>query len=402
MASESAIRAVNALTARWADTFTPAQGTVFTAAGLWPLLALLADGADHPARRELADALGLPPESPAAEARALLDAMGTMPGVGAALGLWTRHELPLEPAWATALPPHVHQLLSGDPVPDQARLDEWARTRTDGQVDAMPTTLDDTTLLVLASALTVRTDWIKPFQRCRIRATSGPWRGRDILGLSRASEQLDQIAVVGASSGRVTVLRVLGTEGVDVHLALGEPDGSPGAVLTAAIGALGRPDSVMPGDRFPDGTPGPGLTVESITSRSDGDRLMVSTIPFTVTARHNLLDHRPLFGLTTATDPSEGRFSGISRVPLAVQAAMQAMTATFGELGFRSSAVTGLGLFGGSAPRLRTRVREVRVTFDRPFGFLAVHRSSHLVLNAGWVSDPVDHFAGWSRSRPRT
>jgi hypothetical protein len=34
-------------------------------------------------------------------------------------------------------------------------------------------------------------------------------------------------------------------------------------------------------------------------------------------------------------------------------------------------------------------VRVLRVVFDRPFGFLAVDRSSRLVLVAGWVENPA-------------
>ncbi|WP_342786964.1 hypothetical protein [Streptomyces tailanensis] len=30
----------------------------------------------------------------------------------------------------------------------------------------------------------------------------------------------------------------------------------------------------------------------------------------------------------------------------------------------------------------------VHATFGRPFGFLAVHRDTRLVLAAGWVTDP--------------
>lgn len=33
----------------------------------------------------------------------------------------------------------------------------------------------------------------------------------------------------------------------------------------------------------------------------------------------------------------------------------------------------------------------VEADFDRPFGFLAVHRTSRLVLAAGWVTEPVPH-----------
>ncbi|MFF2402884.1 hypothetical protein [Streptomyces goshikiensis] len=59
------VRAVGRLTTRWAArAVTGERGTVLTAAGVWPLLALLADGADGPARAELAEALGVPAGSP--------------------------------------------------------------------------------------------------------------------------------------------------------------------------------------------------------------------------------------------------------------------------------------------------------------------------------------------------
>ncbi|WP_349307902.1 MULTISPECIES: hypothetical protein [unclassified Streptomyces] len=40
------------------------------------------------------------------------------------------------------------------------------------------------------------------------------------------------------------------------------------------------------------------------------------------------------------------------------------------------------------------------MTFGRPFGFLAVHHATGLVLAAGWVTDPHDavvdeRWAGW-------
>ncbi|MGJ3561357.1 hypothetical protein ACR6C2_36255 [Streptomyces sp. INA 01156] len=112
-------------------------------------------------------------------------------------------------------------------------------------------------------------------------------------------------------------------------------------------------------------------------------------MPFTVKARHDLLDHPDLFGLRTATDASQGHFPGISAEPLAVQAAAQAMTATFGARGFRSGAVTAFAMMAGGIPRHPFRAREISARFDRPFGFLALHRTSRLVLNAGWVVTPT-------------
>lgn len=55
--TNATIRAVNGLTARWAGQAS--GGTVFSAAGVWPLLAFLADGAGGAARAELAEAVGL-------------------------------------------------------------------------------------------------------------------------------------------------------------------------------------------------------------------------------------------------------------------------------------------------------------------------------------------------------
>jgi serine protease inhibitor len=59
-------------------------------------------------------------------------------------------------------------------------------------------------------------------------------------------------------------------------------------------------------------------------------------------------------------------------------------------LGFRAAAVTASGAVGasGAMSALRHVVTTVNVTFDRPFGFLALHRTSRLVLAAGWVTDP--------------
>ncbi|MGW1606837.1 proteinase inhibitor I4 serpin, partial [Streptomyces eurythermus] len=45
--AEETVRRVNGLTARWAQALT--GGTVFSAPGVWPLLAFLADGAAGPA-----------------------------------------------------------------------------------------------------------------------------------------------------------------------------------------------------------------------------------------------------------------------------------------------------------------------------------------------------------------
>jgi serine protease inhibitor len=109
-----------------------------------------------------------------------------------------------------------------------------------------------------------------------------------------------------------------------------------------------------------------------------------------VKADHDLLALHRLFGLTTARDTRQGHFPGISGSPLAVGAARQSAVAQFGALGFRAAAVTAVMPVAGSGPpRYRYETTVVQVAFDRPFGFLAVHRETRLVLAAGWVTDPT-------------
>jgi serine protease inhibitor len=91
-------------------------------------------------------------------------------------------------------------------------------------------------------------------------------------------------------------------------------------------------------------------------------------------------------------DSGDGRFPGISPTPLAVGQAEQSAVARFGALGFRAGAVTAIAPgYGGAPPQLRHTTTVVTAQFDRPFGFLAVHRESRLILTAGWVTDPTPY-----------
>ncbi len=66
-------------------------------------------------------------------ARDLVSTLRTTRGLSAALGLWTRGTLPIEPAWLDQLPADVHGQLTGDPISDQLHLDAWAAKCTDGR-----------------------------------------------------------------------------------------------------------------------------------------------------------------------------------------------------------------------------------------------------------------------------
>ncbi|MEU2772689.1 serpin family protein [Streptomyces sp. NPDC007162] len=383
------VSAVNALTARWARQTR--QGTVISAAGVWPLLAFLADGATGPARDELTRAVGLQADRAAAGARELLAGLDAMPGVESALGLWTDRALTLHEQWAAGLPADAHGALGPDAAASREALDAWAAKRTGGLVERMPVQLPDGARLVLATALALRTDWQHPFRETVLRPGSGPWQGRTLAGLHRSSVRPDRIGVTAGPDGPVTTVKVPGGNGLDVHLLLGAEGMAPGQVLGTGIGVLERVLPVTTGGQLPYGPAGPGVAVERQPSLTpDPMRLDVTTVGFAVRADHDLLQLHGLFGLSTAADAREGHFPGISAAPLAIGAAGQSAVAEFGPLGFRAAAVTAvLAAPGSGPPQYQYESTVVRAVFDRPFGFLAVHRETRLVLAAGWITDPA-------------
>ncbi|MEV7890460.1 serpin family protein [Streptomyces sp. NPDC002817] len=376
------IGAVNGLTARWAATVE--GGTVFSAAGVWPLLAFLADGATGAAREELAEALGVPAEQAGAAARELLATMAGIDGLDSALGLWTKRFVELREEWAAELPAEAHGVLTGELDADQESLDAWAAKRTGGAIERMSVTLEPDSSLVLATALALRTDWEVPFT-----GTLVPWRGQERAGLSRTVPDPDTVTVARTSAGAVTEARVQGVDGIDVHLLLGDEGLGPRQVLGVGVDILSGAASTVPGGRLPIGEAGPGLRVERIrTKQPEPPSLTLDTVEFTLDAHHDLLARPELFGLTTAADSGPGHFAGISPDPLALAAGRQSATATFSAVGFRAAAVTAMDMAWMSWDPEPYESKRAHAVFDRPFGFLAVHRGTRLVLAAGWVTDP--------------
>ncbi|MEV0369031.1 serpin family protein [Streptomyces sp. NPDC050636] len=388
MVDATTVRAVNDMTARWARDAVGERGTVLTAAGVWPLLALLAGPAAGQARKELAEALGTDAEHAVRAGCDLLAALDAADGVDAALGLWTQRLLALRPEWLGSLPLDLHGELTGDASADQETLNAWARRHTDGLIEHMPVEVTPDTLLVLASALLVHTTWAYPFRERPLRVDEGPWAGRELTGLSLYGVAPEQFRVYRTPAGPLTAFDVAGDNGLDVQLLLGPEDMPGGEVLRHGLAALGGGYVSVSGAELAEGA-GPGLTVTSEPSWDGAPRVDLLTARFTVDTEHDLLERAGLFGLETAMDDSRGHFPGISETPLAVSSAKQAVTATFGPLGFRAAAVTAMSLGLGSVPQTPPyEARLVSARYDRPFGFLAVHRASGLALVAGWVTDP--------------
>jgi hypothetical protein len=374
--SDPGVTGANALTARWASTLDAGE-TVLSGAGVYVLLALLGPFAAGHARDELQAVAAAPltlPDSPTTRI---------------ATGVWTVAGVPLSEAFTSAVPERLLGQLTGNPSVDQPALDAWAAEHTYGQIERMPIRPTTATEMVLASALSVRIDWADSFTDGIQVPGDGPWAGRRLAGLSRSSFGLTALRVAETAAGPITLLTVAGLDDVDVVLALGAPELGAAAVLPAAIVALdedGPERSVEAG---------PGVQVDEIEADDDEPVLNVHTVRFAVAGSHDLLARAEVFGLAAAADPSAGHFPGIGPVPLGVGQARQDAVAEFTAKGFRAAAVTAVEmvLISPMQQRHLFRKRIVSVVFDRPFGFIAVHRPTGLAVVTGWVTDPESYQA---------
>ena len=388
------VRASNALTARWAWDACDGTATVLSGAGVWPLLALLAPAAREPGRGELRQAVGIEAAGADRHARELLAILGGSTAATAALGVWAHTGLPMEPWWHEAVPAAARGELTGDASADQARLDAWVGQNTRDRLRRMPIRVELDTALVLATALTIDTRWRGPFRNTPFSPSEGPWAGRarELAGLSRITHDIDRLAVAKTPAGPVTLLTVEGEDDVDVLLCLGAPDLSARGVLSHAVAAadgnypLHRGEELLKRSRA---RKAPGLKVSKIRSFTAEHTLSVMTARFDITAGHDLLANAPLFGLATVSnaDP-QGHFPGISRAPLAIGQGAQEINAAFTAEGFKAAAVTAMSMDVTGAPM--NEAYFLSVAFNRPFGFLARHRPTGLVLLAGWVAEPED------------
>jgi len=389
----AAVTAANRLTARWAET-CDGGGTVLSGVGAWPLLAALAEAADGAARTELAEAVDVPAQSGLGAAHDLVRVLGESPAVRCALGLWTAASLPVKDEWASGLPDAVHGVLDADPKRSQAALDLWVEKQTEGLLRRMPVNITPATLLVLASALTVRTRWESRFTAVPTVPSDGPWARRRLSGLQRAIAVSDVRIVTGfEDDGPATLVTVRGGDEIDVALVLGESGVRSGTVLAQAVTSIAAQSGYGEAVDLSRDQPGPGLTVTEIPAQVPDPTASLNTVAFTVSAHHDLLEQPEVFGLRTAADGSRGRFPGISDVPLYVQAAAQDATATFSAEGFVAAAVTAISMARSAAMRREPAgtAKHLTATFDRPFGFLAIHRPSRLVLACGWVTQPDEY-----------
>ncbi|TCO47061.1 serine protease inhibitor [Kribbella antiqua] len=376
------VRAVNELTARWARNL-PEGNTVVSGLGLWPLLAILATAADEPGRTELAQAAGLEADQGSAQALQLVEQIEGSADLHAALGVWLSDQLKLAESFDSVMPAPLRGQLTGNASVDKPKLDAWAAEHTNNLIREMPIQITPDVMLVLASALSLRTTWARPFKEQIRRVYDGPWAGGSWHWLERVDGELDAVR----RYDDLTVVTVTGDADVDVLLGVG--DAPQADVLAGLLDAAARPEDGVPGSQLiSKDDPGPGLTV-GLTTAWKPD-LKLSLPSFNVEVEHDLLMLRELFGLSAVTtDPGvSGHFSAISPTPLAIGQAKQKVLARFFATGFEAAAVTGMALMRTSMPT--QQAKRLEVSLDRPFAFVAVLRESRLPIVAGWVATPTE------------
>jgi serine protease inhibitor len=379
------VQAVNHLTSRWAQQLPPGN-TVVSGLGLWPLLALLATAADEPGRSELAEAAGVSAETGAAKAVELMGAVDNAADLHAALGVWVHEQLKLSESFDSVVPAALTGTLTGDLAGDKAKLDAWAAEHTDNLIREMPLEVTPDLAVVLASALSLRTTWARPFNEQLKRVYDGPWAGGTWHWLERTDRDLSTVSRYPG----LTVVTVQGEADVDVLLGIGSAEAAQADVLTGLLAAAG--DGVSGAELIEQGEPGdevaPGVKIGQTTAPVPEVKLSVPA--FNVQVEHDLLASRELFGLSAVTSSprGSGHFSAISPEQLVVGQARQTVLARFFATGFEAAAVTAMGLMRTSMPT--TQSRRLDVSLERPFGFVAVHRETRLPVVTGWIAQPTE------------
>ncbi|MFJ9314378.1 hypothetical protein ACIRN4_09325 [Pimelobacter simplex] len=351
------------------------EAPIVSAAGLWLLLAAVAETVTDPAdRAAVEDVLGVPVATATGTVTALL--ADPHPAVGAALGGWLRSDLRLSRALPGPVPVEA--------LPGQAALDAWAREHTRGLIERFPVEVDADTLLLLASALVTEPRWRRPL-------------GTDDDGLLLLDGELQAIVATEAA-GPVAVAAPPTADGIDVLSVVAAPGVAAADVWQAVDEVVARHlgGALAHGDR-PAGAlaDGHAWRVAERTERfeawgapEDGAEVWTGRLPaWQADATHDLTGAP---GVTEvghglgALLPPEATARGIDLQ------CVQAATASYDADGFRAAAVTALSVRAAGMPSyVDRRVRRVTVTYDRPHALVALARGG------AWEGVPLFH--AWVR-----
>ncbi|WEV78805.1 hypothetical protein O9K63_03140 [Janibacter cremeus] len=364
----SAASAVTRFAARCRGDLDQAETSVVSHAGLWLLLASVAEHVTAEDGERLAEILGLPTDEASALARRLL--AEPHPTLAATFGAWVAEGVttPLSNANRS--------------IPDQAALDQWAAEHTRGLIDRFPIQVDESALLLLATALVLEPRWTEP-----LRVDED---GRLVLdgGL--------QTIVRTEAAGLVAVAKPFSQDAVDVLSVIAAPEVPPSQVWQAVDevaemlgnGALWRAEK-------PSDTPANGhawwcrTRVESIV-RSEDD---LTRADGAVRRWRSRL--RRWSAVETSIDFDDA--PGLAEVARALVpdvedpqfACVQSVRGEFDEDGFRAAAITAGVVLTGMPDFVDAPVERVELDFSGAHAVVAIARGGAwegIPLVSAWVA----------------
>lgn len=332
--------------------------------GLWCGLGVLAAGSEGETANELSKVLGVsPPQAPALIAQ-VDDRLQALGGATHALALWSR--IPVYKAFRESMPN-----VGFGHLDDDTDLDAWTREHTHDMIERFPVAITDQTLLALADAIALWTQWVTPFDADRtadepFNAASG---SGDVAMMSRRASTSDVTLLANTARFDLQCAVSLGAEESEARSSSVNP------VMRFGLGEIG----VTPTDVLA------AVLSDATGERPSEDFVDVHLPRFSLAGDHDLVPVLQAMGVQRAfTDDAElGR---LSPEPLAVDQARQTAVIEVDEVGVKAAAVTAFAMRAGAMFTENPRIMDLR--FDRPFAFALIDPELDLPLFAGWVADP--------------
>jgi hypothetical protein len=371
--------------------------SVWSALGVWLLLAACAGAARGPQVASLEEALGCSCD----EAADLLAAfLADRPAaVRAAIAVWVAagESSPELAQWLDHLPDDVE---SGA-LPSREEADAWVKRETLGLIRSLPVSIDELTRVVLASALATHVSWEEPFGLVDASvhmAEATRWRGAVSRMLWDARPQQRALIARTEKAGLVAVHLATAREDLTVVSVSAAPDVRRAHVLGAAHSvslALAGPDGAELSYSLYDLALGAGHSwdisereVPVFAPEARLERIAGAALPAWYIARRLALEESPRFGTAPALEALLGLI-GPRRTDLTT--AVQTAAASFTRYGFEAAAVTTFAA-SASAARLPTQhatERSAVLRFDHPYAVVAVAGRLSVRGGAGESASPA-------------
>ncbi|QOK23981.1 hypothetical protein IGS73_06290 [Janibacter indicus] len=370
MPDHTVARAITQYAARCRQELDQAIAPVVSHAGLWLLLATVAEHVSGDDRVTLEQTLGIPADEASSVARRLL--AEPHPTLAAAVGTWAADDV--------VTPVEVER-----PVPDQIALDAWASQHTRGLIDSFPLQVDELTRVVLATALVLEPRWTESLVT----------DGSRVLKLHGGLQTI----VETTAAGPVVVAKPHSEDGIDVVSVRAHPRVPPSQVWQAVDEVVAMlDDGALWHAEIADGLPERGHSWRAATVRRDLLASELQRLPTDAEGQPQLWTSRlPVWSAQDSIDL--GAAPGVAQVgsaltpeePAAATDCRQVVRAEFDADGFKAAAVTAMARVGSAPEFVKARVRRVDLDLRGSHAVVAVARGGAwegVPLVSAWVSGP--------------